>query len=148
MRAKLGLAGEEDGDAALVDDLLELMRANGVDHTGLFRSLGAVVRGDRDAARNRFLDIVAFDAWAQRWTDRLRLDIRDATAVADEMDRTNPAVIARNHVVEEVLAAATAGDLAPFEQVVEALRRPYELSPGAERLTVPGSGPHVTYCGT
>ena len=43
------------------------------------------------------------------------------------MRRVNPYVIARNHRVEEALAAASdEGDLAPFERLLDALRRPYD----------------------
>jgi uncharacterized protein YdiU (UPF0061 family) len=67
------------------------------------------------------------------------------------MDRVNPAYIPRNHRVEEALAAATAGDLAPFTRLVDAVSRPYEERPGLEDLAEPppGSfGAYVTYCGT
>jgi len=60
-------------------------------------------------------------------------------------------VIPRNHRVEEALAAAEAGDLAPFEGVLAAIRRPYEETPGNEpyRTGPPaGCGPYRTFCGT
>ena len=40
------------------------------------------------------------------------------------MDRTNPVYIPRNHLVEEALAAATAGDLEPLERLLDAVTRP------------------------
>jgi uncharacterized protein YdiU (UPF0061 family) len=64
------------------------------------------------------------------------------------MDRVNPAYIPRNHLVEEALDAATGGDLAPFRQLLEVVRRPFEVREGLERYAVPGTGPIVTYCGT
>jgi hypothetical protein len=53
--------------------------------------------------------------------------------------------------VEEALAAATAGERAPFLRLVDAVSRPYEERPGLEDHTGPapvGCAPHVTYCGT
>jgi uncharacterized protein YdiU (UPF0061 family) len=67
------------------------------------------------------------------------------------MDRVNPVYIPRNHLVEEALTAATAGDLAPFTELVEVLGHPYEQRPGLERYAEPapaGCPPHVTFCGT
>jgi serine/tyrosine/threonine adenylyltransferase len=66
MRHKLGLPEESDC-TALVDDLLGLMQADHVDHTSLYRALGAAARGDADPARNLFLDLAGFDAWLARW---------------------------------------------------------------------------------
>ncbi len=49
---------------------------------------------------------------------------------ADAMRSVNPMVIARNHRVEEALAAASdEGDLEPFERLLDALRRPYDDAP-------------------
>jgi uncharacterized protein YdiU (UPF0061 family) len=59
--------------------------------------------------------------------------------------------VPRNHLVEEALDAATAGDLGPFEALLDAVTRPFEERPGRERFAhpaPPGSGRHVTYCGT
>ncbi len=120
MRAKLGLAEASDDEGALFADLLALMHAQGVDFTSCFRALSAAARGDATAARALFADPAAFDAWAERW--RLRL----APDSADAMDRVNPVYIARNHHVEEALAAATAGDLAPFERLLDGVVRPYD----------------------
>lgn len=67
------------------------------------------------------------------------------------MDRVNPVYIPRNHLVEEALDAATAGDLAPFEALVDVIRRPFDERPGLERYAAgapDGSGPYTTFCGT
>ena len=57
-------------------------------------------------------------------------------------------MIPRNHLVEEALAAATAGDLAPFEALVAAVCAPF-VEREAYMLPAPqGLAPHVTFCGT
>jgi len=63
----------------------------------------------------------------------------------------NPAIIPRNHLVEEALAAAMAGDLAPFERLNEALAKPFEDR--AEFTDYAGLPPvpeaaYRTFCGT
>ncbi|WP_344688835.1 protein adenylyltransferase SelO [Blastococcus jejuensis] len=145
MRTKLGLPdGLDDAVAsALVDDLLALLEEGRVDHTSFFRALGAAARGDAEPARRMVLDLAAFDAWAQRW----RALEPDAAA----MDRANPVYIPRNHLVEEALDAATAGDLGPVERLLEALSRPYDERPGLARYAAPApdeTGPYRTFCGT
>ncbi|MGY1695417.1 YdiU family protein [Geodermatophilus sp. SYSU D00814] len=142
-RAKLGLPAGLDDDVVrgLVDDLLALLRANEVDLTGFARRLSAAARGDAEPARGLVLDLAAADAWLQRW--------RALGPDADAMDRVNPVYVPRNHLVEEALAAATAGDTGPFERLVEVVSRPFEERPGLERYAEPGpAGPYVTFCGT
>ena len=67
------------------------------------------------------------------------------------MDRVNPLYIPRNHLVEEALAAATAGDIEPFERLVDVLTRPFDERPGLEVYAEPAPatfGPYRTFCGT
>jgi uncharacterized protein YdiU (UPF0061 family) len=147
MRAKLGLAGDEPDDGALIDDLFALLHAHAVDFTSFFRSLSAAARGDDSPARVLFArEPEAFDAWAERWRARL------PEGAAEAMDRVNPVYIPRNHHVEEALAAATAGDLGPFERLVDVVVRPYDERPGLDDYAGPapagfGSG-YRTFCGT
>jgi serine/tyrosine/threonine adenylyltransferase len=145
MRAKLGLPdGLDDAVAsALVADLLGLVQADHVDHTSFFRSLGAAARGDAEPARGMFLDLAGFDAWAERW-----LAVGPDAAA---MDRTNPAYVPRNHLVEEALSAATAGDLEPFDRLLEVVSGPYVERAGLERYAEPAPDSfagYQTFCGT
>ena len=145
MRAKLGLPDDVDGTVAgpLAEELLTLLQADHVDLTSFFRALGSAARGDADPARNLFLDLAGFDAWAQRW----RALGPDAAA----MDRVNPVYIPRNHLVEEALDAATAGDLEPLGRLLEAVAAPYDERPGLERYAAPAPesfGAYRTFCGT
>ena len=67
------------------------------------------------------------------------------------MDRVNPVYIPRNHLVEAALAAATAGDLEPFERLVDVLAHPFDerAGPGGlRRAGAGGFGAYRTFCGT
>jgi serine/tyrosine/threonine adenylyltransferase len=143
MAAKLGM---ETPDASLVQDLLALLHAQHVDYTQFFRALSSHLRGGQ--VRSLFPEPAAFDAWAARWEAVLPAD---RGAVAAAMDRVNPVYIPRNHVVEEALTAATAGEMAPFHRLVEVVASPFVEREGLEHYAEPapsGCGPHVTYCGT
>ena len=145
MAAKLGVT---DADPALVGDLLTLLESQGVDWTRFFRALSECVRGRPEPARSLFAEPEKFDTWAQRWLPRLA---PDRQGVATAMDRVNPVYIPRNHRVEEALAAATEGDMAPFCRLLEVLTRPFEERPGLEAYAEPAPasfGRHITYCGT
>ena len=155
MCAKLGLdpgpgAGTE-ADGALVADLLELMAAQRVDLTVGMRSLSSVVRGDASPARSLFGDPAAFDEWVERWDARRSELGAEPVATAAAMDRVNPVYVPRNHLVEAALDAATAGDMAPFEELVDVVTDPFTEREGAERYAVgapEGAGPYRTFCGT
>ncbi len=145
MRAKLGLADGLDRAAIkeLADDLLDLLQANRLDYTSFFRSLSGAARGDAEPTRRLFPDPTTADTWLARWTA--------LEPQADLMDAINPVHIPRNHLVEEALAAATDGDLAPLERLLDAVTSPYEERPGLERYAVaapPEFGAYQTFCGT
>jgi uncharacterized protein YdiU (UPF0061 family) len=145
MQHKLGLPDGLDQEVAgsLIDELLTQLEQSRVDFTGFFRDLGTAARGDREPARSRFLDIAAFDAWLERWNA--------CGPDADAMDRINPVYIPRNHLVEQALTAATAGDLDPLIELLDAVTDPYRPRPGFERYADPAPeefGPYRTFCGT
>jgi uncharacterized protein YdiU (UPF0061 family) len=151
MRAKLGLAADAPDVAPLVTDLLDLLQAQGVDHTGFFRALATSLTDDPTTVRSLFADPAAFDEWNARWRAALAGDDRAPAAVAAAMDRVNPLYIPRNHLVEDALAAATGGDLEPFRRLLDVLAQPYEERPGLDAYTVPappGTVPYRTFCGT
>ena len=136
MRGKLGLLGEDSGDAALVDDVLAAMV--GADWTLTFRRLAGAIVGD-------WVFAGAVRDWLPRWRARL------GPGAAARILAANPAVIPRNHLVEAALASATAGDMAPFEALLAAVRDPYGPEHGREAFVLPapeGLTPYVTFCGT
>jgi serine/tyrosine/threonine adenylyltransferase len=145
MRAKLGLPTDVEAGCvtSLADELQRLLKESRVDYTSFFRHLGRAARGDAEPARGLFIDLAGFDDWLSRW--------RALGPDAESMDRANPIYIPRNHLIEEALAAATAGDLAPVEQLLDAVTAPYDERPGLERYASPAPedfGSYQTFCGT
>ncbi len=140
-RPKLGLATDQADDAALIDDLLDLMQAAQADFTNTFRALS------HGSARQYFADPAGYDLWDARWQTRLQTE----HGAEDRMRAANPAYIPRNHRVEEMIQAAVAGNMAPFERLLAVLRDPFREQPGAEDLTL-APEPHQvvaqTFCGT
>ena len=143
MRAKLGLPADADA-AGLVDDLLDLLQAGHVDWTSFFRRLADAARGDAEPVRLLFLDLAGIDGWLERW----RAMGPDGAA----MDRVNPVYIPRNHLVEEALDAATAGDTTLVEELLEVLAAPFDERPDHERYAAPApqdfGATFRTFCGT
>lgn len=145
MRNKLGLQSLESEDAALVQALLDLMQANQMDFTQTFRTLST--RTAMEACPFPHGDLID---WHERWTTRLGRETREPEACAAQMQTHNPAVIPRNHKVEEALAAATDhGDLEVMQRLLDALAHPFLDGASAEYQSPPPSGQvYQTFCGT
>ena len=159
-RAKLGLVAatdaDDDGDTALAADWLALLHAQSVDFTLAWRRLADAAEGRELSLRALFAEPAALDGWLARWRERLARDAAAGAPGAVEravrMRRASPWIIPRNHRVEEALAAATNGDLAPFERLLAALRRPYDetpaLAPYAQAAPAEVAAGYQTFCGT
>lgn len=160
LRAKLGLRGQiENGDSsdtALGESWLDLLQAQQVDFTLAWRRLADAAEGNEASLRALFAGQPGLDRWLERWRSRCAAEdagADNAASRAESMRRVNPWLIPRNHRVEEALAAASdEGDLAPFEQLLNALRRPFNEDPALARYAEPAPGSFMaefrTFCGT
>ena len=149
LRRKIGLFTARDGDAALVQDLLDAMAKNHADFTLTFRRLSDA--DDDDAVRAQFTDPAAFDEWAIRWRQRLADEPQSAAERQAAMRAVNPAFIPRNHRVEAVIAAAVNNDYAPFEELLTVLSKPFEDQPEFAAYAeppLPEQRVLQTFCGT
>jgi uncharacterized protein YdiU (UPF0061 family) len=145
MRAKLGLAADIDTDTvtSLVDDVLALLKESRVDYTSFFRGLSQAARGHAEPTRGLFVNLAGVDDWISRW----QALVPDAA----QMDRSNAIYIPRNHLVEEALTAATAGDLKPLHQLLTVVSAPFDERAGFDRYATPAPedfGEYRTFCGT
>ncbi|WP_438445047.1 protein adenylyltransferase SelO [Gorillibacterium sp. sgz5001074] len=147
MRAKLGLFREEPEDRALAEELLGLMQKHRADYTSTFRLLA-----DGKAEETAMGDSPEYRAWLTRRQARLARQQEGPEAVQRLMQSSSPAVIPRNHRVEEALEAAVQdGDFGVMERLLDALRSPYESVPErTEYCTAPAANgrPYRTFCGT
>jgi len=146
MRMKLGLQLEEAGDDELIQALLDWMQEARADFTNTFRDLSS---GTLPAdARYRS---PAFLAWHSRWQHRLARE-GQSNAMAYALMRTvNPAVIPRNHRVEEALSAAEDhDDLTVLHRLLAALALPYHAEVASAQYQEPpvDDGNYRTFCGT
>jgi uncharacterized protein YdiU (UPF0061 family) len=153
MRRKIGLASAIDGDIDLIRRLLAAMQEAEADFTLTFRRLAnAAESPDADAALlETFKESSTLQGWLRDWRTRLAAEPRSGSERARDMRRVNPAFIARNHLVEAALVAATAGDLEPCRRLVAVLRRPFDDQPDAADLVRPPRPSErvlQTFCGT
>ncbi|MFC3771787.1 YdiU family protein [Paenibacillus sp. GCM10012303] len=147
MRAKLGLFNEEDDDPALFERLLGLMKQYRADYTNTFRSLtlgkleGTSLFGSEEFAR-----------WHELYQARLGRQQESESDSKQLMRSSNPAIVPRNHRVEEALEAAVEqDDYSVMERLLSALADPYAYSPEQDAYSAPpaeSGEPYRTFCGT
>ena len=157
MRPKLGLTTAREEDKALIKGLLETMAASGTDFTLTFRTLAedadlSPEEVERSQTRKLFADPAAFDAWARLWLERLAVEDVPAGTRAARMNAVNPKFIPRNHLIEELIAAAVErDDLGPFHDMLSVVTQPFDEQPGMERFAAPPAPEErvlQTFCGT
>ncbi|HEY2381396.1 MAG TPA: YdiU family protein [Terriglobia bacterium] len=153
MRAKLGLQEAAEGDRELANDWLTLLEAQNVDFVLAWRRLGDAAAGNVKSLDELFRDGRTLGDWIDRWRIRAAQESIDAEARKEAMHRVNPLYIARNHRVEEALAAASdRSDLKLFERLLEVIANPFEERPELEIYAQPASpevtASYKTFCGT
>ena len=127
LRAKLGLQDAQDDDAALADDLLRLMAEDHSDHTITWRRLA-----QPEQARDEFLQRERFDAWLLRYRARLAQESSDDASRAQRMNRVNPKYVLRNHLAQQAIDRAAAGDDGEVRRLLAVLQRPFDEQPEHE----------------
>jgi uncharacterized protein YdiU (UPF0061 family) len=150
-RAKIGLSTEQDRDADLAQALLTAMQEAEADFTLVFRGLADAAEGSDERFLACFSDPAKAVEWLGDWRTRLASEPEADAGRAAAMRAVNPAIIPRNHRIQEAIAAANYGDFSFFERLLEALEKPYEERPEfADYMTPPTVDERVTrtFCGT
>ncbi|MDR7870125.1 MAG: YdiU family protein [Tissierellaceae bacterium] len=147
MRKKLGMLKEESEDESIIVELLSIMKKYKSDFTNTFRALTL-----GDLCEDDLFLSDEFKLWKEKWDSRLNKEEKSKEDILHLMKENNPAVIPRNHRVEEALdAAVTRGDYGVMDQLLKVLANPYEYSiQQKEYTTLPpkSNKPYRTFCGT
>lgn len=147
MRRKLGFAEAFGGDRELVDSLLGLMKDHRLDYVNTFASLSGAEGLVGCGSEN--LDL---QAWCKRWKATLERGSIAPGPAQKLMQANNPAVIPRNHWVEQALAVASDNlDLGKLERLLEGLKAPYDYNVERTWLQQPAPASkrvYQTFCGT
>ncbi|MDG2242137.1 MAG: YdiU family protein [Rhodospirillaceae bacterium] len=150
---KLGLADPRPDDARLGKDLLDCMAENDADFTLTFHGLASasIENGDTSDVSALFANPDEFESWAGEWRARLKEETPDTQEIFQRLRAENPAVIPRNHLVEEVIRAAEGqGDYAPFEKLLAVVTSPFKTPEEGRYMRPPRPDQIVrqTFCGT
>lgn len=151
LRDKFGLLTAQDEDESLIKDFLDLLEAHQIDFTLGFRLLSELAGSQPAATVSSLVGFPsAFDEWLTRWQERC--DSEEHPSRQQAMLSTNPAIIPRNHLIEEAITSASDNeDFDLFNQLVDNLATPFELEGKDIRFAKKPRPEEVvrrTFCGT
>ncbi|NMC57634.1 MAG: YdiU family protein [Eubacteriaceae bacterium] len=147
MRSKLGLFNQEKDDECLVFTLLDLMKKYVADYTNTFIALTFERNDNTDLFKSD-----EYKQWNIRWKERLNRQAETSIMSRTMMKNSNPAIIPRNHKVEEALSAAVDNkDYSQIKKFIDILANPYSHNASqSEYCALPQKSdvPYRTFCGT
>ena len=137
---KIGFAEDTAIAWEHISRLLTWMQDHQADYTYTFKMLTYEEDIKQHPQYNK-----ALASWFKSWQQAITND----TAAIALMQRTNPAVIPRNHLVHQALQACTQGDYRPIQKLIEAVTSPYsDTNEAYQRPPAEYERIRFTYCGT
>ena len=146
MCSKIGIFEPDSNDESLLNGLLDMMKKYKEDYTNTFLALTF-----KDFPKSGMFVTDEFSIWYKKYQDRIKSQGKSKEKVFNLMKNSNPAVIPRNHRVEEALAAAENGDFSVMNNLLKALANPFEHSDFQKEYSKPAPKSqcdYKTYCGT
>jgi uncharacterized protein YdiU (UPF0061 family) len=138
---KIGFTSPTKESEKLLVRLLEWMEKEKVDFTNTFRGLL-----DQELLEAPEYHSKEFNDWKQDW----KKATEDELELNEILRTSNPAVIPRNHLVEDALWEAQENDnIEPTLQLIQVLKNPFD-SPKLEEYQNPplSESGYKTFCGT
>jgi uncharacterized protein YdiU (UPF0061 family) len=134
MQKKLGLTTHEADDNQLAFSLLDILMKNNMDYTRSFRALSHVSKTDKVySLRDDCLDRDSFDAWFQRYSERLQREPITDNQRQQQMQAINPKFILRNYLAQIAIEKAEKGDFSELDTLLMLLQSPFAEHPDYER---------------
>ncbi len=143
---KLGLPRGDISHVDLINELLEIMQKQTLDHTQTFLNLTLSLNDDEMKHTVK----ATLGDWYDKW--QAALTKVDKNTTLNLMTNNNPVVIPRNHHVEAILAdIEKTGNTDSINTFLKVLRSPYKVLPDTHKyqdLPLDGDRHYHTFCGT
>lgn len=120
MAKKIGIFDFKTSSKDLVLEFLDILQKNKLDFTNSFRSLSDVLKGD--------VDFYIKDlTWKNKWIERLKKQKLNFEEIAQKMDKINPILIPRNHVIERIIQKCTINDdFSELKEFIKIVEKPFQ----------------------
>ena len=129
IRKKFGFSKSLGNDDKVILEFLEILLEQKVDYTNAFRKLSCSLETDLEKKDffSLFHNKKKIKEWFSKWMNRIKLEIENIENIVIHLKKTNPSVIPRNHVVENVINMAVyKNDFTKFEELISLLENPYD----------------------
>ena len=120
-RKRLGLRKSKNGDAHLIQSLLDIMESEKLDYTNTFRNLAMAVNKDHTAE----LSSDVANAWNNYYQIRQELEITSSEKKKKLLNENNPKFILRNYMAQEAIEAAEESDFTVIEKFIKVITNPF-----------------------
>ncbi len=128
MGEKIGIKNISEIDRPLIEELLSIMNAEQLDFTNTFWALG-----NTGKTLGKTFSPIMKNTHVQAWVEQWQLTLNNKSILQADaevlMNQVNPAVIPRNHQVEQALNSATESDMEPTNTLLNVLATPYLNAP-------------------
>ena len=136
LQEKFGFDAWTAADNELAHDWWQLLHEQEADFTLSFRSLNTVFE-QPDAWLALFNHNATAQAWLARYLQRSEQNQHSSAQRMQQMQRSNPLYILRNHLAQQAITAASSGDIQPLTRLFTVLHKPYEWQEGYDDLALP-----------
>lgn len=123
MAAKLGLSEFSEEDGKLLDELLQIMQQEQIDWTYFWRKLSYGIVGQQQLQLD--YPSLALSNWYGRLENRYQQQRLTPEARQKLMLSNNPALILRNHLLQDAIEHAKIGDYSEINCLFDELSDPY-----------------------
>jgi len=125
MYKKIGLFNHDNNDKEYINTLLDALQNAKIDYTLFFRKL-SLYNGDK----NPLIDIatypVALAKWLNSYDEKLKKETLSQKKREDNMLKINPKYILKNHIIQDAIEHAQAGDFSRVEELLFLAHNPFD----------------------
>ena len=119
MSSKLGF--KKLAPINFINELFTILQKNSYDYSFFMRQLSS----NNCQINELFSDNSELKSWHAQWIKLLQDDNLSLKKIINQMNSRNPFLIARNHIVEEVINYCYQGNFKPLQDFLKALRKPF-----------------------
>ncbi|MBN0986182.1 protein adenylyltransferase SelO family protein [Amphritea pacifica] len=120
MKQRLGMAGKERQDGALIEGLLQLLQQVNADYHCAFLTLEQAVAGEVEPFIALLGDSPQAGDWLNQYLSRINSD------AMIQMKQHNPRVVLRSYLTQQVIEQAGEGDFSGLVKLHDAVRTPFK----------------------
>lgn len=150
MAKKIGIFDFKDAleDRDLINDFLKILESNNIDFTNGLRILSKVLLQQSSF----YIQSDQYLNWQKKWNKRLANQNLDLNKIASKMDKINPILIPRNHIIADIIQKSVfENDYTEFYEFLQAIQKPFSENKKYSKYYSPPSEVNRvinTFCGT